>query len=83
MTFTYQIENLDGSPIYSEEELGTVSFRVDQEDVIPALREGVKVLRPGEQGLFLFPSFMCFGYQGDCLPSTNSSSVFRFDVTQR
>jgi gliding motility-associated peptidyl-prolyl isomerase len=79
VTLTYQIENLDGSPIYSEEELGTVSFRVDQEDVIAALREGVKVLRPGEQGLFLFPSFMCFGYQGD-FEKIGSNQPLRFTI---
>ena len=51
--------------LYNEEELGTVSFLVDQEDVIPALREGVKYLSEGNSGIFLFPSHLCYGYQGD------------------
>lgn len=78
-TFNYQIETLEGQLIYSEAVLGTVTFRVDQEDLIPALREGIKVLRPGEKGLFLFPSFMCFGYQGD-FEKIGSNQPLRFTI---
>ena len=65
VTFIYRIEDLNGNLIYDEKELGQVSFFVDQEDLIPALREGIKYLRSGEIGVFLFPSYLCFGYQGD------------------
>ena len=65
VTFKYRIEDLSGNLLYDESELGDVSFFVDQEDLIPALREGVKYLRMGEIGVFLFPSYLCYGYQGD------------------
>ena len=65
VTFKYRIEDLNGNLLYDEKELGNVSFFVDQEDLIPALREGVKYLRTGEIGVFLFPSYLCYGYQGD------------------
>ncbi len=65
VTFKYRIEDLNGNLLYDEKELGEVSFFVDQEDLIPALREGVKYLRSGEIGVFLFPSYLCYGYQGD------------------
>jgi len=45
--------------------LGEVSFFLDQKNLIPALREGVKYLRPEEIGVFLFPSYLCYGYRGD------------------
>ena len=45
--------------------LGTINFLVDQEDLIPAIREGVKFLSEGDSGIFLFPSHLCYGYQGD------------------
>ena len=61
----YQIENLDGTLIYAMEEIASEDFLVDQEDVLPALRVGVKHLRKGEVGVFLFPSYLCYGYQGD------------------
>ena len=38
---------------------------IDKDDILPALREGVKVLREGETAKFLFPSFLCYGYIGD------------------
>ena len=65
VSFKYRIEDLNGNLIYDEKELGNVSFLIDQEDLIPALREGVKYLRPEEIGVFLFPSYLCYGYQGD------------------
>ena len=65
VTFRYQIEDINGNLLYNEKELGDVSYLVDQEDLIPALREGIKYLRLGEIGVFLFPSYLCFGYQGD------------------
>ena len=65
VTFKYRIDDLSGNLLYDEKELGNVSFLVDQDDLIPALREGVKYLRTGEIGVFLFPSYLCYGYQGD------------------
>ena len=65
VTFKYRIEDINKNLIYSEDELGIISFRVDEEDLIPALREGVKLLSTGDIGVFLFPSYLCFGYQGD------------------
>lgn len=61
----YQIENLGGKVLYTFEEVETENFLVDREDVLPALREGVKHLKNGEVGVFLFPSYLCYGYQGD------------------
>ena len=65
VTIKYRINDLNGNLIYDEKELGNVNFLVDQDDLIPALREGVKYLRTGEVGVFLFPSYLCYGYQGD------------------
>ena len=65
VTFKYRIEDLNQNLLYDEEKLGIVSFHVDQEDLIPALREGVKYLTGGDVAVFLFPSYLCYGYQGD------------------
>ena len=65
VTFKYRIEDLNQNLLYDEDQLGIVSFHVDQEDLIPALREGVKYLSEGDVAVFLFPSYLCFGYQGD------------------
>jgi gliding motility-associated peptidyl-prolyl isomerase len=65
VTFKYRIEDLNQNLLYDEDQLGVVSFHVDQEDLIPALREGVKYMTEGDVVVFLFPSYLCFGYQGD------------------
>jgi gliding motility-associated peptidyl-prolyl isomerase len=63
--FSYTIETLDGTIIYDEMELGTVDYLVDKEDLLPALRYAVKDLIVGDIGVFLMPSFLGYGYQGD------------------
>ena len=65
VTFKYRIEDLNQNLLYDEDQLGIVSFHVDQEDLIPGLREGVKYMTEGDVVVFLFPSYLCFGYQGD------------------
>ena len=61
----YKIEDLYRNLLYDEDEIRIFKFIVDKEEVIPALREGVKFLSEGETGVFLFPSHFCYGYQGD------------------
>tara|TARA_B100001996_G_scaffold144855_1_gene110231 strand:- start:3 stop:539 length:537 start_codon:yes stop_codon:yes gene_type:complete len=65
VTFSYKIEDLNNNLIYSKKELGEVSFFIDEEDLIPALRRGIKIMKENEVVVFLFPSYLCFGYQGD------------------
>jgi len=65
VTFLYKIEDLNNNLLYSEKELGDVSFFVDEEDLLPALRKGIKLMRENEVVIFLFPSYLCYGYQGD------------------
>lgn len=63
--FDYDIETLDGRTIYSEEELPTKTYAMDQEELFTGLREGLKLMREGETVVFLFPSHKAFGYYGD------------------
>lgn len=63
--FNYKIQRLNGKVIYDEMELGGVDYLVDKEELLPALRYAVKDLSVGEIGVFLMPSFLCYGYQGD------------------
>lgn len=63
--FKYQIQDLDKNIIYNYNHLGVVEYSVDEENLLPALREGIRLMRSGEVVVFLFPSYLCFGYQGD------------------
>lgn len=62
---TYDLRNLRGDTLYSEEEIGTVSYRVDKQELFPGLRAAVRMMREGESAMFMFPSAQAYGYTGD------------------
>lgn len=65
VTFDYEISDIFGKVIYSREELGTFKYKVDKQDLMIGLRDGIKRLKVGEEAVFYFPSHLCFGYRGD------------------
>lgn len=66
VTFTYDIKNLDGNVILSEEENGLQQYKVDQsnQELISGIRDGIKLMKVGETITFLFPSYKAYGYYG-------------------
>lgn len=62
---TYDLRNLKGDTLYSAEEIGTVSYRVDKQELFPGLRSAVRMMREGESATFMFPSAQGYGYTGD------------------
>lgn len=65
VNFEYDISTLEGTPIYSREEMGVREYKIDQENVFNGLRQGLKLMKEGETVTFLFPSHKAFGYYGD------------------
>ena len=63
--FIYNIFDVEGNDLYIDDNLQQIKYFVDKEEIIPALRYGIKELRVGEIGTFLMPSFLGYGYQGD------------------
>ena len=63
--FQYQIEDLQKNIIYDMNSLGFVDYLIDEEELLPALREALRIMRPNEVVVFLFPSYLCYSYQGD------------------
>jgi gliding motility-associated peptidyl-prolyl isomerase len=66
VTFLYNIKDLNGNVILSEEELGLQYYTIDQthQELISGIRDGIKLMKQGETVTFLFPSFMAYGYYG-------------------
>ncbi len=62
VTLTYNIMDFDGRVIYENQ---TINYRVDKEDFIPALQEGIKLMKKGEIVTFVIPSYRAFGVTGD------------------
>ncbi|MEP1489216.1 MAG: gliding motility-associated peptidyl-prolyl isomerase GldI [Algibacter sp.] len=65
VNYNYNIKALDGSLIYSKEELKTQNYAMDKEEIFTGLREGLKLMKTGETVTFLFPSQKAYGYYGD------------------
>ena len=65
ITFYYSISDLNDSIIYSKEELGLKTYKVDREDFITGLQKGVKLMKVGETVTFVLPAYSAFGITGD------------------
>lgn len=63
--FDYEIKDLTGKIIYSQQELKPQMYRVDKQDFLKGIQDGIKLMQKGEKVTFLFPSHMAFGYHGD------------------
>lgn len=64
--FTYNIKDLNGNSILTEEENGLQHYKIDQsnQDLISGIREGIKLMKEGETVTFLLPSYKAYGYYG-------------------
>lgn len=62
--FNYFIQDLEKNILYKDK-LDTITYFVDKEEILPGLRKAIKILSQGEIAVFLFPSYLCYGYQGD------------------
>lgn len=65
VNFDYDVKDFNGNDIYSDEEIHPRDYAMDQEEIFTGLREGLKLMKPGETVTFLFPSQKAYGYYGD------------------
>lgn len=65
ITLRYNLMTWNNDTLYSEEEIGTLRYKVDKQELFPGMRNSVKLLQEGETAVFLFPSSLGFGYHGD------------------
>ena len=63
--FTYDVKAINGELIYTQQELGKQTYRVDQQDFMQGIQEGIKMMKVGEKIIFLLPSQKAYGYYGD------------------
>ena len=61
----YEILDLNDSIIYSKEELGKKTYKIDKEDFISGLQKGIKLMKTGETITFVLPFYNAFGVLGD------------------
>lgn len=65
VNFDYDVKDINGNDIYSDDEIHPRNYAMDQEEIFTGLREGLKLMKPGETVTFLFPSQKAYGYYGD------------------
>jgi gliding motility-associated peptidyl-prolyl isomerase len=65
VNFDYNVKTLSGQTIYSDDEINPRNYIMDKEELFTGLREGLKLMKPGETVTFLFPSQKAYGYYGD------------------
>ncbi|MBT9188960.1 gliding motility-associated peptidyl-prolyl isomerase GldI [Zobellia russellii] len=65
VVMSYNVVSLKKDTIYSMDDIGTLTYKVDKQDLFPGLRNSVKMLKEGETATFLFPSSLGYGYHGD------------------
>lgn len=66
VTFTYEVQTLGGQMVLSKEENGLQYYKIDQsnQELISGIRDGLKLMKVGEEVTFLFPSYKAYGYYG-------------------
>lgn len=63
--YTYEVHSVNDSIIYAQKEIGTLQYKVDEEDILPILRSSLKTLKTNERIKVLSPSNLAYSYLGD------------------
>jgi gliding motility-associated peptidyl-prolyl isomerase len=73
--FDYEIKDLKGNVIYSDVELKPQVYKVDKENIITGLQDGIKLMKKKEKITFLFPSHIAYGFRGDTKRISSSMPI--------
>jgi FKBP-type peptidyl-prolyl cis-trans isomerase FkpA len=61
----YECSLLDGTKCYTSEMLGPKEIILGKSEIESGLREGLRMLKPGSEAIFIIPSFLAYGFRGD------------------
>jgi FKBP-type peptidyl-prolyl cis-trans isomerase len=61
----YECSLLDGTKIYSSKLLGPKELVLGRSVMEAGLNEGLRLLKPGGEAIFIIPSFLAYGLLGD------------------
>jgi FKBP-type peptidyl-prolyl cis-trans isomerase len=61
----YECSLLDGTKCYSSGELGPKEVVLGRSEIEAGLNEGLHLLRPGGEAIFIIPPFLAYGLLGD------------------
>ena len=61
----YECSLLDGTKCYSSKDLGQKEIILGRSELEPGLNEGLRLLKPGGEAIFIIPPFLAYGLIGD------------------
>lgn len=61
----YECSLLDGTKCYSSADLGPKDLILGKSDMEQGLNEGLRLLKPGSEAIFIIPPYLAFGLVGD------------------
>jgi FKBP-type peptidyl-prolyl cis-trans isomerase FkpA len=61
----YDCSLLDGTKCYSSKDLGQKAVILGRGDIEAGLNEGLHMLKPGAEAIFIIPPFLAYGLVGD------------------
>jgi FKBP-type peptidyl-prolyl cis-trans isomerase FkpA len=82
ISFDYECSLLDGTVCYKSSELGPKECIIGKSELESGLVEGLRLLRPGGEAVFILPPFLAFGLPGDG-KSIPSRSVIVYNIKVR
>lgn len=65
ISFNYVCSLLDGTECYNSDKLGPKEFILGKSEIETGLNEGIRLLKPGGEAIFILPPFMAYGLLGD------------------
>jgi FKBP-type peptidyl-prolyl cis-trans isomerase len=65
VVMNYDCSLLDGTKCYSSKDLGPKEVIIGRGEIEPGLTEGLRLLKPGAQAIFIIPPFLAYGLIGD------------------
>ncbi len=65
IVFEYECSLLDGTKCYSSQILGPKEIILGRSNLEPGLNEGLRMLKPGGEAIFILPPFLAYGLPGD------------------
>ncbi len=80
VVFEYECSLLDGTECYSSEELGPKEIIMGRSEIEAGLNEGLRMLKPGAEAIFILPPFLAYGLLGD-RKKIPSRAVVVYNVT--
>jgi FKBP-type peptidyl-prolyl cis-trans isomerase FkpA len=82
ISLDYVCSLLDGTECYNSDKLGPKNYNLGKSEIEAGLNEGLRLLKPGGEAIFILPPFLAYGLVGDG-KSIPSRAIVVYDIKIR